>query len=167
MKQLTEERLTFDFQSDDSTKYDDWSFYRNQFNNAFGSTKAIDFITVDARHTWLIEVKDYRHNRRTKPSDLSDEVAFKVRDALAGLVSAQGNANNPDERRLAKAAVRKKLRVVLHLEQHPTGSRLFPRIADPANLVLQLKQRLKAVDPHPQVVNQHTLHPQMTWTVTG
>lgn len=167
MKRLTEGRLTFEFQSDDSSQYDNWSFYRNPFNSAFGGTKAIDFISTDTRHTWLIEVKDYRRDRRTKPSELSVEVAYKVRDTLAGLVSAQFNANDPDEKRLAKEALRKPPRVVLHLEQPPTGSRLFPRVAEPANLVLQLKQILKAVDPHPHVVDQHSLHPHMTWSVTG
>ena len=105
MKCFTEGKLTFKLESDDSSQYDNWSFYRNQFNSAFGGTKAIDFISIDSNHTWLIEVKDYRYDRRTKPSDLADEVAIKVRDTLAGLVAAQSNANNKNEKRLASLSL--------------------------------------------------------------
>jgi hypothetical protein len=42
--------------------------------------KAIDIIAVEPKNqcTWLIEVKDYRANRRLKPSDLINEVVQKV-----------------------------------------------------------------------------------------
>jgi hypothetical protein len=167
MKCFTEGKLTFKFESDDSSQYDNWSFYRNQFNSAFGGTKAIDFISIDSNHTWLIEVKDYRYDRRTKPSDLADEVAIKVRDTLAGLVAAQSNANDKNEKRLASLAVRKPLKVVLHLEQPETGSRVLPRIAEPSNLTIKLKQLLKAVDAHPKVTHQYYLAHNMAWIVSG
>ena len=103
---LTEGSLTFDFADVDSaTKYDDWSFYRNQFNSAFGGTKAVDLILVKNDKTVLIEVKDYRQHRRTKTIELGDEVAQKVRDTLAGLVAAKCNANDANERRFARDAV--------------------------------------------------------------
>jgi hypothetical protein len=168
MAVISEGRLTFTFPSDDASKYDDWSFYRNQFNAAFGGTKAIDIIFVDDDQAWLIEVKDYRANRRTKALDLGDEVAFKVRDTLAGLAAAKCNATEVNEARLARKALRKsRLRVVLHLEQPAKPSKLFPLVVDPSKLLIKLRQRLKSVDARISVVNQHRLKPDMNWTVAG
>lgn len=168
MTQLREGQLCFEFTGADASHYDQWSFYRNQFSNAFGGAKAVDFIYVDEQQVWLIEVKDYRANRRTKPSDLGDEIAFKVRDTLAGLVAAKSNANQTDECVFAKKALRKtRIRIVLHLEQPRKPSKLFPQAVDPAKLLIKLKQKLKSIDPHPAIVDRHALQPQMNWTVTG
>ena len=61
---ITEDRLTFTFARGGlSSKYDAWSHYRNQFNSAFGGTKAVDVVYAAADTGWLIEVKDYRVNR--------------------------------------------------------------------------------------------------------
>lgn len=169
MTTITEGRLTFTFPPQAmAKKYDDWSFYRNQFNSAFGGTKAIDILFIDDSTTWLIEVKDYRFDRRSKAIDLCEEVAIKVRDTLAGLVSAQCNANDSNEKVFAKQSIRaKSIRVVLHLEQPRNPSRLFPLVITPANAVLKLKQQLRGVDAHPKVVDQHTLKADMNWTVQG
>src|SRR5690606_19467260 len=106
MQELVEGKLTFTFPAPlVAQQYDGWSFYRNQFNSAFGGTKAVEFVCLDQQCTWLSEVKDYRANRRTKPSELGDEVAIKVRDTLAGLVGASCNASDQDERRFAAKAV--------------------------------------------------------------
>ena len=60
---------------------------------------------------------------------------LKVRDTLAGLVAAQVNANEQIERDFAKEALKKKrIRVVLHLEQPIHTSRLFPRAINPADV---------------------------------
>ena len=95
---IQEDRLTFTFPAGAlASKYDGWLHYRNQFNGAFGGTKAVDLVYADADTAWLIEVKDYRVNPRTKPIDLADEVALKVRDTLVGLISARLHANDADE----------------------------------------------------------------------
>lgn len=166
---LCEGRLTFHFPDDACvSQYDNWAFYRNQFNACFGGTKSIDFVYVEGDVTWLIEVKDYRAHRRTKAIELGDEVAIKVRDTLAGLAAAQCNANDQEEKRQARLALRKnRFNVVLHLEQPEKQSKLFPRAVDPANVTIKLKQTLRAVDAHPKIVNQHNLKPNMRWTVTG
>ncbi len=52
-----------------AAQYDKWSFYRNQFTNMFGQSKAVDFLYVEREQTWLIEVKDYRLS--VKPRTLS------------------------------------------------------------------------------------------------
>lgn len=165
MDELVEGKLIFAFPLPlRAEKYDDWSFYRNQLTNAFGGAKAVDILCLDTDCGWLIEVKDYRQHRRTKPSELGMEIAEKVRDTLAGLVAARCNANDKDEKSFAAEFLAKKtLRVVLHLEQ-PVGRN---SIINPANLVIKLRQLLKPVDAHPQVVSQNALRGDMTWTVKG
>lgn len=166
---ITEGRLLFSFpERDQATKYDDWSFYRNQFNQAFGGTKATDLIVIDGNTTWLVEIKDYRQHRRTKPIDLGDEVAIKVRDTLAGLTAAQCTANDAAEKKFARRALKtRKWRVVLHLEQPKKHSKLFPRAIDPAAVLQKLKQKVKAIDAHPKVVDRDSLTSDMRWTVQG
>jgi len=169
MTTITEGALTFSFSSSgNSEKYDDWSFYRNKFGNVCGGSKAVDIIHIEESETWMIEIKDYRVHRRTKVIDLGDEVALKVRDTLAGLVAAKFNATDMIEKQFSKRAIAaKKVHVVLHLEQPRKHSKLFPRAIDPSKILLKLKQRLKAIDAHPKVVDQNSLKPNMSWTVTG
>lgn len=167
MTRLQEGKLTFSFEVGDAVQYDSWAFYRRQFNNACGGTKAVDFICQDKGTTWLIEVKDYREDRRTKLIDLAEEVSLKVRDTLAGLVAAQSNANIDQEKAFAQQAVQKRLRVVLHLEQPRTGSKLFPRVADPAKLKMALKQKIKGIDAHPEVCDCRQVKTSMPWNVKG
>jgi hypothetical protein len=172
--QLTEGKLTFTFDDnghDDNwrvEKYDDWSFYRKQFNSCCGGNRAVDFLAYQVREKtlWLIEVKDYRHSPRTKDIPLWEEVASKVRDTLAGIFAACVNASDDTERHFAAQALRAtRLRVVLHLEQPPTRSKVFPRIYDPADVQQKIKHLLKPVDAHPRVVACDTLS-AVPWKVT-
>ena len=171
MQIIDEGRLRFSFPDNTiASKYDDWAFYRQQFNRAFGGTKAVDFIHIDVNQTWLIEVKDYRHNPREKKTQIVDEFAFKVRDTLAGLASAKCNANDSTEKKVArKAFAKNRIRVVLHLEQPSRPSRLYPTRYDIADLTNKLKQKIKAVDAHPRVVDIATMQNQndMNWTAEG
>lgn len=166
---LMEGALTFSFDgSCQATKYDAWSFYRNQFMKTCGGAKAIDFLCMSEGISWLIEVKDYRAHARTKPIDLAQEVAEKVRDTLAGLAAAKTNANDLDEKGMAQSALgAQHWRVVLHLEQPAKRSRLHPQTIDPANITLKLRQALKAIDPHACVVDQRGLRGRMCWAVSG
>ena len=154
---LTEGRLSFDFQGVKlATRYDSWQHYRNHYSSACGSSKAVDFIVCKNHEVWLIEVKDYRRNKRLKTIDLTEEVALEVRDTLAGLVSAKFLATNAQERSDAITALsQKKLRVALHLQQPRNPSRLYPRVDNPINIniALKLKQQLRFIDPHPQVID--------------
>lgn len=166
---LSEGRLRFDFgESCRAEKYDDWSFFRNPFQSTCGGAKAVDIICLSGNTCWLIEIKDYRQHKRTKPQDLGDEIAIKVRDTLAGLVAAKMNANDVSEQDFAKKAIQSKtIKVVLHLEQPEKQSKLFPRAIDPAAVKQSLKRQLRAIDAHPSIVNKHTLSASMDWTVTG
>ena len=171
MRIIEEGMLVFSF-SDDAivSLYDNWSFYRNRFNNAFGGAKAVDIVLVEKQRTWLIEIKDYRTERRTKRIELAEEVALKVRDTLAGLAAAKCNADETAEKDHAQLALaRNSIGVVLHPEQAKRPSKLFPRKFDRADVTAQLKQKIKAVDPHPKVVDSASLamRKDMDWTVTG
>lgn len=140
-------------------KYDDWSFYRNQFAKMRDGIKSLDLLAVDpAKMAWLIEAKDYRAHARTKPSDLGGEVAQKVFDTLAAMLPAKNNAIDATERDLALAVTNcSQLRVVLHLEQPAKHSKLYPRAIDPAHVQLKLRRLLKPVDAHPKVVDKNNL----------
>jgi hypothetical protein len=164
--QITEGTLEFTFPNGwRASKADDWSFYRNQFARYFDgvrlackkcnaevrcreceTTKAIGAKAVDilaitpGSVVWLIEVKDYRRNRRTKAIDLADEVAVKVRDSLAMFAAASKNANDLVEKTDASdVGSSSTVRVVLHVEQVQTPSRLFPRAINPANVKPRLR----------------------------
>lgn len=165
---LTEERLTFHFNDlADVVKYDEWSYYRNQFQSPCDN-KAIDFLLIEDRTLWLIEVKDYRGRTRTKPSDLADEVALKVRDTLAGIVAASLRANDPVEQAFSRNALKQRtVRVALHLEQSPGTSKLYPQAVNPASLKMKLKQKARWLDPHPVIVSRSTLNRSIPWTVTS
>lgn len=160
--------LHFHFPSP-ASKYDDWSHYRNQFNSTCQGAKAVDFVFLEggqASTCWLIEVKDYRVHARTKPIDLADEIAIKVRDTLAGLLSAKWNANDADERQYAARLVgADRVRVVCHLEQPAKTSRLRPRAIEPDKVTQKLRGLIKAIDPHPLVVDHRDGAGRVGWTV--
>jgi len=172
MTVIHEGMLEFDFDAGaDVAQYDQWTFYRSHFLGVAGETKAVDLLCLAKGVLWFIEVKDYRRNRRTKPSDLANEVAHKVRDTLSGLAAASHFANTESERDFAKNALCKSrtFRVVLHLEQPSRASRLFPRIANPASVQLKLKKCLRqAIDDHPKVLDKSlTQDPRYCWTVAS
>lgn len=166
---IAEGALTFTFAPGaEASKYDDWSFYRNQFQQGcFKDNKAVDLLCELNRSAWLIEVKDYRVHPRTKAVDLADEVAIKVRDTLAGLVAASVGANDPVERAFARRMVRaQRMRVVCHIEQPAKVSRLRPRVIEPDKLKLKLRTLLKAIDAHPIVMDRSSTAANVPWVVS-
>lgn len=168
MPTITEGKLAFTFPAGwVVSKYDDWTHYRKQFIKVCNGVKAVDVLALEPETCcWLLEVKDYREHVRTKTIDLADELADKIRDTLAGIMSAQYNANDYQERASAKQAVRmSRLRVVLHLEQPTKPSKLYPRAIKPADVLQKLKQLIKAIDPHPRVVEMSSMN-GIPWTVT-
>jgi hypothetical protein len=170
MNDIQEGTLYFSFDTDCcASHYDNWSFYRNQFKDrCYRDNKAVDLLcySTSDNAAWLIEVKDYRSNPRTKAIDLADEIANKVRDSLAGLVAAQFQANDPDERKYAREILRrKKLRVICHIEQPGTTSRLRPRIIEPDKLQQKMRTLLRAIDPHPMVMDAKASVSSVPWSV--
>ena len=163
MTVIREGRLEFTFPENcTASKYDDWAFYRHQFGNVADS-KAVDFLCIHDECAWLVEVKDYRDHPRTKPSETDAEVAKKVRDTLAGLATARASAAGPEKVGAGRALRQRRWRVALHLEQVERPSRLRPSVADPATLRTKLQKAVKAVDPHPMVINSNST--RVPWTV--
>jgi hypothetical protein len=127
--------------------------------------KALDLLVCSSDGTaWFIEVKDYRRHARTKVIDLVDEVAGKVYDTLAALLPARASGDDAHETSVATAALAaRRLRVVLHLEQPATHSKLFPRAIDPAKVRQKLRQQIKPIDAHP-IVCETTRMGTLPWT---
>ena len=154
MPTIKEGKLTFTFaQGVEAEKYDDWAFYRNQFqNHCYHDNKAVDILCYLGQNAWMIEIKDYRQHPRSKLIDLADEIALKVRDTLAGLVAAQINATNPNEKNFSRDFLGKRcIKIILHLEQPTCTNRLRPHAINFRDVQDKLKQQLKAIDPHPKV----------------
>jgi hypothetical protein len=173
MRQINVDGLLFSFHDQWVLgKYDEWSFYRNRWSRMWNDIKAVDVVAVDPDRTgWLIEVKDYTkmdHDQDERPAatDLGHAVAHKVFDTLAAMLPASVNATGDDEKKVASSMIRvKSLRVVLHLEQPATRTRLRPRAIDPANIRQKLKQLLKPIDPRPVVVDMQEMG-RLDWTVS-
>lgn len=162
MNTLEEGKLQFDFPDDWTVSaYDKWSYYQKHFKDAFAGNKGVDFVARDTSdNVWLIEVKDFRENRRTKEIPLWDEIAIKVRDTLAGLVGTSFYEGNPNQQEAWNALESEKIRVVLHLEQPETNSKLFPRAFDPQMVRQKLKHKncVRPIDPHPIVVESSSMN---------
>lgn len=168
MTEMTEGALTFTFNAGwEVGRYDEWAYCRNQFHKtkALTDVKAVDFIAINGDTAWLIEVKDYRRHPRTKSIDLADEIAKKVYDTLSGVASAKFNASGAEKLFARQFFAAHSLHVVLHLEQPAKHSKLFPRAIDPANVTLKLRRQIKAIDPHPQVLEKRITNPTTHWSV--
>jgi hypothetical protein len=137
------------------SKYDAWPFYVDHFQSQCATNKAVDFVARDPGNAlWFVELKDYRTHPRMKSIELANEIAEKVRDSLAGIVAAakwHSHHIHLEEAREHLGA--KRLRVVLHLEQPPHPSKLFPRKSELANVQQKLQQLVRAVDAHPVVMD--------------
>lgn len=143
--------------------YDDWRFYRKQFQNIINGQKGVDILAIHRRILWLIEVKDYRKYPRIKAIDLAEETAIKARDTLAGLMSAAVNAMNEEKNFAANCLKAVRIRVVLQLEQPHKHSRLFPRAIKPIDVQQKIKKMIKAIDPHPVVNESIKPRPGIEW----
>lgn len=148
------------------TKYDGWSYYRRHFKGFAGGQKAVDVLGLAGDGTlWLIEVKDYRRNRRSKPSRIEHEMAAKVANTLAGLAVARVRADH-QERQMADASMRcSSIRVVLQLAQPAKPSKLFPQVANPVDISIKLKKAVRAIDPHPKCVVGAVASSALPWTM--
>lgn len=167
MTEIEEGDLKFTFPDHcEADKYDEWSFYRNQFQSVAGGSKAVDIVCVSGDTAWLIEIKDHRRHPRTNLIDIDDELASKVRDTLAGLAAASSNANVHGEQTLARRALQsRRWRVALHLEQPNARSRLRPRPFSVANVLSKMRKKVKAVDAHPVILDREAKRPDIPWTV--
>lgn len=148
------------------SKYDEWPFYKNQFQYSCLGCKAVDFLAFDTerKELWLIEVRDYRVHRRSKEITMWDEMALKTLHTLSGLVAAKVNSTDETKSFAEHSVACTRLRVVLHLEQPKHHSKLYPRIFNLADVQQKLRQLLKPIDAHPRVMEIDRM-PNVAWTV--
>ncbi len=137
---------------------EDASYYKRHFQNFADGCKEMDFILFDPADSvlWLLEVKDYTTNPRTKTQCVLQEVAEKSRDSLALLYAGAicDNAQPPCVAQLAKDTwIPSKVRVILHIDQPNKPSKLFPGAPMAANAAQVLRSKVKAVDPHALVTS--------------
>ena len=163
MPALNIDDLTFTFpQAWQASKYDEWSFYRNQFARQGNGIKAVDAVVLAPTNiAFLIEVKDYRHPDTEKPSQLPEAIANKVLHTLAAMLPAKIHANDAAEQKLATAILNcASLCVITHIEQPQRGR----PVVDLADIKQKLRRLLRAVDAHPKVVSMNTMQ-GLAWTV--
>lgn len=146
----------------EASKYDEWSFYRNQFSKVRTGIKAVDVIAIDPNKVgFMIEVKDYRHPDTEKPSQLPAAIADKVLHTLSAMLPAKMHATHPDEKRIAANLLKcDDLRVIAHIELPPRHR----GVVDPADLRQKLRELLRAIDPHVKVVSTANMQ-GLAWTV--
>ena len=129
---IDEGRIRFEFGASWRVeKYDDHPDYRNGIQKLKhpapgqgNDTTAVDFVGVVGKSLILIEVKDFRgHQIDTKKrvgEELAAEVAFKVRDSVAGIIGAHRKSNTPETWEPFAAALAsrtKEVQIVLWLDQ--------------------------------------------------
>jgi len=167
MTELDIDGMKFKFPlSWNASKHDEWLYYRNHYSKTADGVKAVDIIAVHRKILWLIEVKDYRLHRRTKAIQIHSEFALKVVFTLSSLLPARINATRAVEQDAAKEALAcDSIRLVLHIEQPTTHSKLFPRAIDPSKVHQKMKSALKAIDPHPLVVESSSMG-TLQWSVS-
>ena len=105
-------------------------------------SKAVDIVAIYESILWLIEIKDYSREQllNEKLSDFPYIIARKIRDSLAGLVSAKFKAKSQEEKDFAHLALNcNEIKIVLHVEM-PSISKLSPSSSDLASL---LKNKFK------------------------
>ncbi len=153
------------------TKYDEWEHYKifqnscnlrnkidtnekgkngiNQSVDDDNGSSGVDIIAFHESTLWLIEIKDYYRlglepNAQSideKLSDLPYLIARKIRDSLAGLVSAKFKAEKQEEKDFSRLALDcNEIKIVLHIEMPSIRSKLYPSSSDLANL---LKDKFK------------------------
>lgn len=137
------------------------SYHKRHFQNFAGGCKEMDFVLFEPanRTLWLLEVKDYSTNPRTKPMELSDEVAEKSRDVLALLLSGAGCDNDANQgvgAFIRSAGLPMSIRVALHLELPRQQSKLFPGVKNAADQQMLLRKKVRCLDCHALVSSTTT-----------
>jgi len=123
------------------------------------------------RTIWFVEVKDYRvQDSSPKPANavqLAKTVNLKLRCSLDGLKQVSAIEGDSRDRQFAAGAVAAhQSRVALHLEPPVHGIRLFPSSTQTANILQELRQFVRDIDPKPLVLRiGNTSHSGVPWTV--
>jgi hypothetical protein len=174
---ITENRLSFEFPDDwIVSKFDDWTFYRQQLAALMNGISALDILALDTEKTlWLIEVKDYRMHSKAHPNDLhdfsdqeeliklTDKIILKILGTCSTLLPATIYASDQEKTCAAAFLTAKKLCVVLHIE-YDRNSIHTSNLS--VNLYQKLRKKLKkgAVGREPLIISIHDMQ-NVAWQV--
>ena len=183
MKNIAVDSRSFEFDDDWLVmKYDDTTYYRKQFegkkkksNGLKKEMDSVDLIAMNLRDKvlYLIESKDYRFHRRTKPISPVKEFIQKVLDTLTGILPTALCGNRDDRGKhndVGEEILFKQLHLVIGLklvyqfEQPLKPSKFFPRVYDPADLQSKIRCELGMIDKHALVVDANTQY-KVPWMV--
>jgi flagellar basal body rod protein FlgC len=169
MTVISENRLNFEFpESFDVIKYDESQFFQSHFKKISNGIKAVDIIAVSESTTYLIEVKDYTHpDTKSEGVNLVNIVIEKVLSTLSALMPMKNNAHLDNEKNLArKALITTKIVIVLHVEIPPRTKKIKQSFINLSNLQMELKKKIKPIDPHPKVVSMNKMG-HLPWKVNS
>jgi len=187
---LTEKNLIFDFNSPLSIQYDETEYYRKEFqtieNNPYLKEKeynkeevedflkksifisAVDFITIEDKHGYLIEVKDYRDPSIKKIisyKKLMPILIKKVLSTLSSIIPMKIMASNIDEKKISENfSLITQLTIVFHIELPSKLSKQQMAFFRRDRLELELKRKLLAICNNLYVVS-NTSKVTLPWTV--
>jgi hypothetical protein len=98
MIEFEESHLKFNFADTwQIFQLDSSNFYRKRLSAQVEETKAVDFVGIHQQVLYFIEVKNFKGHRienkgRLEKSELSTEVAQKIRDSIACIIAANRTA---------------------------------------------------------------------------
>ncbi len=159
-----ESGLCFEFDDDLKViKYDEVAgLYRDKVLRCFDGLKAVDFICKKQSEMWLLEVKNFSENERTKRIPLADEFIEKVRDTITG-IATMCYATQGEERKTYQALIGvDQVHLVLHCDfnKHLNLKEIVTR---QRNLQEQLRKKLRILDCHLKVTSIENPVNKLPW----
>ncbi len=155
MPAIKEGNLTFSFEFG-AVKFDDSAFYRRQFVRIQNNIQAVDIVAVDNETAYLIEVKDYTHpdTENLTLKELIRTIISKILLTLSAILPMKNNANVRAEKMIAEKFSRAdRISVIFHMELPPPRRTLRQSAFNIQNLQIQLRRKLRSVDPHLKIVS--------------
>ena len=154
--ELIEKNLTFDFDSSLSIQYDETKYYREKFRSISDSEiSAVDFITIDEKIGYLIEVKDYRHIDTDFKTykELMPKIIKKILSTLSATIPMKWRSDDSFEREIAHSFSKtENLIIVIHIELPPEISRQQMAFFRRDKLELALRRKLSPISSDIYVV---------------
>ena len=165
---LIEKNLTFDFDSPLSIQYDETKYYREKFQSISDSEiSAVDFITIDEKIGYLIEVKDYRHpdTKMKTYKELMPELIKKILSTLSATIPMKWMSDDSFERKIAHGFSKtENLFIVIHIELPSKISRQEMAFFRRDRLELELRRKLSPISSDIYVVSIIS-NVSLPWTV--
>ena len=154
---FVESNLTFDFDSSLSIQYDNSKYYKEKFQSISDrDISAVDFITIDEKIGYLIEVKDYRNpdTEFLSYKKLIPILIKKILSTLSATLPMRLEAEESIERDIADNLSKiDKLVIVCHIELPSKISRQEMAFFRRDRLELELRRKLSPISSDIYVVS--------------